>query len=113
MVSEGDGPASVGGRNAGALDAFDLEGNLWEWTSDWYARHYRTFSPTVGDQRTVAGGSFASGETGHNLIGAQPPDWTTPFLGGRLAIVSANVADPADSADSADSTESEMDTNGR
>ncbi len=107
VISEGDGPASVGGRNAGALSAYDLEGNLWEWTTDWYARHYRTFSPTAGDQRTVAGGSFASGETGHNLVGAQPPNWTTPFLGGRLAIVAA------DRVDSADSTESEMDTNGR
>lgn len=101
VVSGGDDPASVGSRRAGALEIYDLEGNLWEWTSDWYANHHRTFSPSVGDQRAVAGGSFATGETGHNLIGAQPPNWTTPFLGGRLAIISDDLE------------ESGMDTNGR
>jgi hypothetical protein len=98
VVSDGGGPEPVRDRSPGALDIYDLEGNLWEWTSDWHAHHYRTFPPTAGDQRIVAGGSFATGETGHNLMGAQPPNWTTPFLGGRLALVPE---------------EREMDTNGR
>ncbi|MEX2442245.1 MAG: SUMF1/EgtB/PvdO family nonheme iron enzyme [Alkalispirochaeta sp.] len=98
VVAGGGTPQSVGTRTAGALDIYDLEGNLWEWTSEWYANHYRVIAPTSGDQRIVVGGSFATGETGHNLVGAQPPEWTTPFLGGRLVIVAGD---------------SEMENNGR
>lgn len=86
-VTEGRAPEPVGSRTAGALGIFDLPGNVWEWTRDWHANHYWVLAPTTGDQRIVAGGSFATGETGHNLLGAQPPDWTTPFLGARLAII--------------------------
>ncbi|HKK47784.1 MAG TPA: SUMF1/EgtB/PvdO family nonheme iron enzyme, partial [Alkalispirochaeta sp.] len=87
IVSSGTRPAAVGSRSAGALAVHDLPGNLWEWTADWHANHYWAVAPTTGDQRLVAGGSFATGEAGHNLLGAQPPDWTTPFLGARLVIV--------------------------
>ncbi len=86
-VSDGSRPLPVGSRSAGALAAHDLPGNLWEWTADWHANQYWAVAPSTGDQRIVAGGSFATGETGHNLLGAQPPDWTTPFLGARLTIV--------------------------
>ncbi|MFW5828320.1 MAG: SUMF1/EgtB/PvdO family nonheme iron enzyme [Alkalispirochaeta sp.] len=98
VISGGGSPLAVGSRTAGALAAHDLPGNLWEWTADWHANQYWAVAPSTGDQRIVAGGSFATGETGHNLLGAQPPEWTTPFLGARLVIVGE---------------ESEVATNGR
>ena len=68
----------------GALGAAHLAGNLWEWTSDWWAPHRDVHRPSIGDQRIVTGGSYASDAAGHNLVGAQPPSWTTPFLGFRV-----------------------------
>jgi formylglycine-generating enzyme required for sulfatase activity len=78
---------STGGTVPGALGAYDLAGNLWEWTADWYAHHGDVIRPSTGDQKVVVGGSFATGEARHDLSGAQPPTWSTPFLGFRPIIV--------------------------
>ena len=90
IVASAPEPQSAAAAAPGALGAYHLAGNLWEWTSDWYARHGNGLPVTTGDQRVVAGGSYATGEARHNLMGAQPPDWDTPFLGFRVALISEN-----------------------
>jgi formylglycine-generating enzyme required for sulfatase activity len=87
VVSDAEAPAAAESDRRGALGAFHLSGNVWEWTSDWYSPNASALPPDYGDQRTVAGGSFATPEAAHNLLGAQPPSWTTPFLGFRLVLV--------------------------
>lgn len=93
VVSEAGRANGVTEGVGGALGAFHLSGNVWEWTDEWYTRNGVTHHPPTaanvrsGDQRVVMGGAYATGEAAHNLVGAQPPEWTTPFLGFRIAIV--------------------------
>ncbi len=56
---------NVGSYPAGANGLFDMAGNVWEWTEDWYNSEYYLKSPfdnpkgpSKGDYRTLRGGSF-------------------------------------------------------
>ncbi|MCX6046427.1 MAG: SUMF1/EgtB/PvdO family nonheme iron enzyme [Chloroflexi bacterium] len=55
----------VGSYPPGANQLYDMAGNVWEWTADWYDSHYYANAPThnptgpdSGTLRTVRGGSF-------------------------------------------------------
>jgi len=60
----------VGKREAGKspYGVFDMAGNVWEWTADWYAADYYARSPTVDPQgpgtgtlKVMRGGCWVSG----------------------------------------------------
>jgi formylglycine-generating enzyme required for sulfatase activity len=62
-----DGPVSVASYPAGNAGAFDMTGNVWEWSSDWYGRDYYRVSPArnptgpeAGDRHVLRGGAWYS-----------------------------------------------------
>ncbi len=84
-------PLPVGSSEPGKLGIYDLLGNVWEWTADWYhpaAYLVDTEPGYAGAQRVVRGGSWANDRRTIAVTtrGAQPPDWGTAFLGFRPVI---------------------------
>jgi formylglycine-generating enzyme required for sulfatase activity len=84
-------PLPVGSSEPGKLGIYDLLGNVWEWTGDWYhpAAYLVDTQPAyAGAQRVVRGGSWANDRRTIAVTtrGAQPPDWSTAFLGFRPVI---------------------------
>jgi formylglycine-generating enzyme required for sulfatase activity len=66
----------VGYYAANPWGFFDMHGNVWEWTADWYQSAYPTGNPVVdptgpasGSHRVFRGGSWSSG--GANLRSAK------------------------------------------
>lgn len=82
-----NGDTPVGSRVGipGAIGAYHLQGNLWEWTADWYSPTHPIVTAPIGAQRQVIGGSYANERLPTGATGGQPPHWCTPFLGFRLA----------------------------
>ncbi|NLH49464.1 MAG: formylglycine-generating enzyme family protein [Myxococcales bacterium] len=58
----GGAPAPIGLKAANAWDIYDISGNVWEWTWDWYAADLEPATdpagPDGGSGRTVRGGSW-------------------------------------------------------
>lgn len=78
-------PAGSRTGTPGAIGAYHLQGNLWEWTADWYTPTYPILTASIGAQRQVIGGSYANERLPAGVTGGQPPYWCTAFLGFRLA----------------------------
>ena len=59
---------AVGKKRQNGLGIYDMSGNIWEWTNDWYGSGYYANSPrknpagpSTGDRRVVRGGSYGVG----------------------------------------------------
>jgi formylglycine-generating enzyme required for sulfatase activity len=83
----------VGAKASNGLGVYDMSGNVWEWTNDWYGSDYYKNSPRnnpsgprSGDDRVVRGGCV-TGEAANQRVSRRTgyaPDFRKPALGFRL-----------------------------
>jgi hypothetical protein len=75
---------------------YDLAGNVWEWSRDWFGEYSSglqkdPLGPPTGSARVVRGGSFLN--AGYDLRGvnrySSPPDVRDPSLGFRVVWLAA------------------------
>jgi len=89
------GPVPVGSYAPNAFGLYDVSGNLWEWTADWYDLHYYSESPVDspagparGLYKVIRGGSWADSETRLGTVyyrNFTAPDTAQPTVGFRCA----------------------------
>jgi formylglycine-generating enzyme required for sulfatase activity len=90
----------VGLKRPNGLGLFDILGNVWEWTSDFYDEHYYQNSPlqdptgpASGLKRTLRGGSWLSRARGVRVstrLGDDPFDRATGGIGVRCVVEAIN-----------------------
>ena len=89
------GPLAVGSFAANPFGLYDVSGNLWEWTADWYDLNYYSESavdnptgPAAGRYKVIRGGSWADSETRLATVyyrNFTAPDTAQPTIGFRCA----------------------------
>jgi sulfatase modifying factor 1 len=83
----------VGKKKANGLGLYDMTGNVWQWTSDWYDESYYAASPeqspagpAIGKSRVLRGGYWGDPSSMIRTTRrvALPPDARSPGYGFRL-----------------------------
>lgn len=83
----------VGKKQPNGLGLYDMSGNVWQWTGDWYDRRYYRISPsdnpkgaTSGTKRIFRGGSWFYDQRGARTTYRDfaEPNFSSSYLGFRI-----------------------------
>ena len=91
--NSGNRTQPVGQKRANGLGIYDMSGNVWQWTADWYGANYYRESPRInpegppsGLMRVFRGGSWFYDPRGARASyrDSSLPDYRSSYLGFRL-----------------------------
>ena len=89
------GMTEVGSYPLGANGLYDMAGNVYEWTADWYDSEYYANSPSEnpqgpesGEYRTLRGGSWGDGGDGVRCALRDSGDPNGRYVSGGFRLVS-------------------------
>jgi len=94
LFNNGNGPHPVGMKQSNRNGLFDVLGNVWEWTTDWFSPdYYRSGAvvdptgPLGGESKILRGGSWSTYASGVRLSARdrQSPDVRMSDIGFRCA----------------------------
>ncbi len=99
------GTCPVGAFKPNRYGLYNMVGNVWEWTADWFSRDYHALSgiqndpqgPPYGEGKTLKGGSYLCHKSycaryRLSARSASAPDMTTGHIGFRVAFDTKDAA---------------------